>query len=386
VDLESVAAALGGEVVESEAGQAILVEQVHAIPPARPGDGIARLGLDPDATAGGLCFLDTETTGLSSGAGNQVFLIAMAWRRAEALVVRQYILADPGHEAAFLDAACADISASGALVTYNGRSFDVPVLQTRLVMTRRPPIPDDKPHLDLLWPVRRAYRPRLGVCTLGNVEMMVLGRDRGEDVPGYLIPELYFKFLRRRDPDMLHAILAHNRQDVVTLSLLLDRLLDDLDEPVACHPLDRIGLARLLEAAGDVAGALHVYERTWLEADDAWDGEIWPGDWTAVEVAYIAGLRLALLRRRAGEHDAAQRVLAELWQRHPAPFEAGIMLAKHLEHRRKDVTGALDVVAAAADALEEMPGRTVREDRWLGDLRRRRLRLERKVAKVADAA
>src|SRR5205807_9523180 len=131
---------------------------------------------------------------------NHVFLIAMGWRLDHGFLLRQYLLPDPAMEQAFLAEVCADLERSALLVSYNGRAFDTPVLQSRLVMARPPGDALDQPHLDLLFPVRRIFKARVGSCTLGNVEAEVLGRDRGDDIPGFLIPDLYFSFLRRRDP------------------------------------------------------------------------------------------------------------------------------------------------------------------------------------------
>jgi len=254
----------------------------------------------------------------------------------------------------------------------------------RLLMSRRSPGCLLKPHLDLLHPVRRIFKARLGSCTLQNVEALVLGRDRGDDIPGYLIPEMYFAYLRSRDPELLRSVVAHNRQDVVSLSLLLDHLLGLPDSGTAAHPLDRFGLARVLESCGQVERAIAIYDQLWDEADCAWDGEVWPGAWTPVELAYVLGLRLAVALRRHGLLERAEAVVEAAWRRYPRPWEAGIMLAKILEHRRKDRSAAIEVVSAALEALQESGSRNPSEERWLVDLRKRHARLEGKRA--AEAA
>jgi uncharacterized protein len=363
---------------ENSAGPFVVVEEVYSLPPRRiSAEAPAWLfGGDEVPPDPGLCFFDTETTGLSGGVGNQVFLMAMAWRVGGGLLMRQYLLPDPACEQAFLEAISADLDASAAVVSYNGRSFDAPVLAGRFLMARRSPECLRKPHLDLLHPVRRVFKARLGSCTLQNVEALVLGRDRGDDIPGYLIPEMYFSYLRSRDPELLRAVLAHNRQDVVSLSLLLDHLLRVLDGGGAMHPLDRFGAARLLEAWGETDRAVRLYQELWLEADGGWDGDVWPGAWTPVELAYVLGLRLATAERRAGRAERSEVVLQAIWRRHPQPWEAGIMLAKILEHGRKDRAAAMEVVSAALGALESITWRSPQEERWLMDLRRRQVRLE----------
>jgi uncharacterized protein YprB with RNaseH-like and TPR domain len=378
-DLDGLAAGLGGEVRENICGPYVVVEVVHPMPPTVGYDAASALfvgvtGEEP-LVESKLCFFDTETTGLSGGVGNQVFLMATAWRVPGGLVVRQYLLADPVLEDGFLEAISTDLAASCALVSYNGRSFDSPVLEGRLVLSRRTADCLRRPHLDLLHPARRVFKWRLGQCNLQNIEAMVLGQDRDDDIPGYLIPEMYFAYLRSRDPELLRDVVAHNRQDVVSLSLLLDHLVEVVAGRGSAHPLDRMGVGRLLESAGLVDDALRVYQELWQESPAAWDGDVWPGAWTPVELGYVVGLRLATLRRRRSQADMAEEVLEHLWQRHRRPWEAGIMLAKDLEHRRKDRAAALEVASAARTALEDQAFRTPKEERWLADLLKRQQRL-----------
>lgn len=386
IDLDRVASELGGEVRENVAGPFVVLEEVRPMPPSRgyvQGSALVSGLSDGPLDEGGLCFWDTETTGLSGGVGNQVFLLATAYRVAGGLLLRQYVLPDPAYEDAFLEAVAADLGGSCALVSYNGRTFDSPVLEGRLVLSRRTPDCLRRPHLDLLHPVRRVFKARLGQCNLPNVEAMVLGQDRGDDIPGFLIPEMYFTYLRSGDPSVLRSVIAHNRQDVVSLSLLLDHLLELLRDGGGAHPLDRFGAARLLETAGQPDRALALYEGLWQEAECGWDGEVWPGSWTPVELAYVLGLRLATARRRRGDHAAAEPVLRSIWRAHPARWQAAIMLAKDLELRRKDRSAALEVTSAARAALEASYQRSIRDERWLEDLRRREARLERRTEAAA---
>jgi hypothetical protein len=382
-DLRGLAACLGGSVGENPAGAFVVVEEVYPLPPRTAAWADAPpwlFGAESNPSEPGMCFFDTETTGLSGGVGNQVFLMAMAWRVPGGLLMRQYLLPDPAFEQAFLEAISTDLDASAAVVSYNGRSFDAPVLEGRFLMARRSPECLRKPHLDLLHPVRRIFKARLGSCTLQNVENRVLGRDRGEDIPGHLIPEMYFSYLRSRDPEQLRTVVAHNRQDVVSLSLLLDHLVGVVEDGGAAHPLDRFGAARLLESVGEVERAVALYEGLWLEVDGDWDGEVWPGAWTPIELAYVLGLRLAAAQRRRGCVERSELVLKAIWRRHPEPWEAGIMLAKVLEHRRKDRAAASEVVSAALSALESLSWRSPKEDRWVTDLRKRHRRLASRAA------
>jgi len=369
---------------ENHWGPYVVVEELLPLPP-----GVAWDPLEPGWLAGsppdpleehGLCFFDTETTGLNGGVGNHAFLVALGWRMGKSMLMRQYVLPDPGLELPFLEAVSADIGASGALVSYNGKAFDVPVLEGRLLLSRRSADCLRRPHLDLLHPSRRLFKARLGACNLQNIEAMVLGRDRGDDIPGCLIPEMYFAYLRRRDPEVLRDVLVHNRQDVVSLSLLLDHLVGCLRDGSGAHPLDRFGAARLLEAAGEADRALAVYLQLWEECDGCWNGEVWPGTWTPFDLGYVVGLRLATIHRRRGALAEGEAVLSWLWGRHPRAWEAAIMLAKHLEHRRKDRVAAGEVVSAAIAALETERYLAPGEQKCLVDLRRRAGRLARKPA------
>jgi uncharacterized protein YprB with RNaseH-like and TPR domain len=390
IDLPRLASTVGGEVRENTCGPYVIIEELLPLPPrpAFDGGGAGWLAGIPgvDLAEEGLGFFDTETTGLSGGVGNSVFLLALGRRLPGGFLLRQYVLPDPALEDSFLEAIAEELAACESLVSYNGRSFDVPLVEARLLMSRRVATCLERPHLDLLHPARRVYKPRLGACNLQNVEAMVLGQDRGDDIPGHLIPEMYFSYLRSRDARPLRPVIAHNRQDVVSLSLLLDRLMVSLRDLDAAHPLDRFGLGRMLEAMGEVERAAMVYAGLWDESDGGWNGEVWPGNWTPVELAYVVGLRLATIHRRRGEVEAGAEIAQALWRRHPQPWEAGIMLAKHLEHRAKDRAAALEVVSAALEALEALDWRPIPEERYLADLRRRSARLTRPRAKPAKAA
>lgn len=379
LDLDRTAVELGAQVVENAYGRTLLIEEVVVAPVTTELDasGAELLGMTgSEREPARLCFFDTETTGLSGGVGTQVFLAALAWRVPSGVLLRQYFLPDPSAERAMLHELRKDLESSDTLVTYNGRSFDVPLVESRLLMCRWPGDSIRIPHIDLLHPVRRLYRNRIGSCSLGCVESQVLGRDRGEDIPGFLIPEAYFSFLRRREVGVLREVLAHNRQDVVSLSLLLDHLCRLIREAGSqAHPLDRFGLARMLESGGDQERAARLYEELWAESAEGWNGEVFPEAWSPVELGYVTGMRLAALQRRRGLVHLCEPILEELWQRHPRPFEAGIMLAKHLEHRRKDRRAALELVEAALQALEDEPAWGRKEERWVEDLRRRRGRL-----------
>jgi uncharacterized protein len=225
-------------------------------------DLLAALGGDPRLAAllhEQLVLLDTETTGLAGGTGTYVFLVGLGFLTTDAtgpaFVVRQYFLRQLREERALLHALGALLAQFGALVTFNGKSFDWPLLATRYTLARQAMPAAAWPHLDLLHPARRVWRHRLPSCSLSALEAAILGVQRASDVPSALIPDLYFRYLRDGDPQPLLPVLAHNEADIVSLAALLIHLgqLAGPDGPAAYPELpgaDRYGLATLQAALG----------------------------------------------------------------------------------------------------------------------------------------
>jgi hypothetical protein len=170
-----------------------------------------------------VCF-DTETTGLAGGVGTRAFMIGSAqWRDGE-LVVRQLYLTALRGEAEMLRSFSACLPADAIFVSYNGRSYDAPLLKGRYRLHRQAHPFDDRGHVDLLYPVRRAYRGVWENCRLQTIERQLLGIVREDDLPGHEAPAAWLAYLRGQSSTNLGRVLDHNRQDVVTLAILLDRL------------------------------------------------------------------------------------------------------------------------------------------------------------------
>ena len=329
------------------------------------------LGLAPDDLRRPL-FLDTETTGLSGGTGTVAFLIGLACRDGAGLRLVQFFLRDFNQEDALLWAVGQYVQQAGVVVSYNGRTFDWPLLQTRLVMRRVDPSWPSPPHLDLLTLARRIFKPRLPDCALQTIEQAVLDLHRLEDLPGSLIPGRYLAWLRERDLHVLEPVFSHNRQDVLSMALLLARFervlagLEDLD------PLDRFGRARLLEAKGFTQQAIAEYRWLWVES-------------RRVQLTFTArgaiGLRLAKLLRRQGQWAEARAVLEECWHCQAFPYPAAIELAKLLEHQARDLEAARRLVG---DALRLLSVAVVPNPQWQADLRRRMQRLDRRRQRGTD--
>jgi hypothetical protein len=217
-------------------------------------------------------YFDTETTGLSTGAGTVIFMAAVARLEGPWVTVRQYVLPDFPYEPPLLRAVAADLATFPRLVTYNGRTFDMPMLAARLTVhglfREQATLPDV--HDDLLPDARRLFRRPLGGARLADVESGVLGVRRASDCPGSEVPARYFGYLQGGSPDILAEVLDHNFQDVVSLVLLeaeLCRLRDGGWREA--RVLDPRGMALELLRAGAVDDALELVEAAQGAATDA---------------------------------------------------------------------------------------------------------------------
>lgn len=290
----------------------------------------------PVGSPGGMVLCDLETTGLQRGAGTVPFLYGWATVVGQRLELEQWLLPQLGSELPLVEAALDRLRAASLLVTYNGASYDLPLLRARTVMTgvdRAWPAP---PHLDLLPLVRRLFRHRLPRCTLRSAEVGLLHRTRQGDLPGREAPERYWHFLRTGEAAPLEAVVQHNREDVVSLVRLLDRLARHLDLE-APHPSDWLSLGRLAESRGRLGEAAESYRRAERLSPPPLDR--------------AGALRRARLLRRQGEADQAREAWTAIWQRWGDP-EAAEALCVELEHRQGDPRAALEL---ARRALPDAP-------------------------------
>lgn len=234
---------------------------------------LAQLGLRGEAPRRweDILFLDTETTGLSSGAGTYVFLLGTARIEAGELVLRQHLLQDLGGERRFVQAITDEMSAFRACASYNGKSFDLPILRTRVVLALRAELSVDESHLDLLHPARRLWKDRFGSTTLRQLEASVLDDPRVDDIPGALIPERYFGYLRTRDERVLEPVLRHNAKDVISLVRIADRVASAViaarSGRAPDHPPAALALGRIFDREGEHEAAFCCYESAYVEGD-----------------------------------------------------------------------------------------------------------------------
>jgi uncharacterized protein YprB with RNaseH-like and TPR domain len=171
-----------------------------------------------------MVFFDVETTGLSGGAGTLAFLAGCGWFENGGFRVRQFFLSGPAGEHAMLDGLAAIFDAASLLVTFNGRSFDVPLMETRWAYHRRECPTAELPHFDMLPPARLLWSRREDErtsCTLSALERSVLRFHRAGDVPGFEIPSRYFRFLRTGDSSVIQGVLEHNQHDLISLAAVM---------------------------------------------------------------------------------------------------------------------------------------------------------------------
>ena len=314
----------------------------------------------------GLLFVDTETTGLAGGTGTYAFLVGVARVENARLVVSQYFMRDFDDEPALLAALAPLLATASAVVTFNGGGFDLPLLETRFVLGRRP-WPATLPHLDLLRPARRVWTGWLADCRLTTLEQAVLGLDREDDVPGGIIPLLYFDYLRSRRATPLRRVFEHNRSDVLSLVALVGWFGRALAGVADVRPEELAGLGRLWEPV-DLERGLACYRAAL-------------GAGVREPVARWTRLRLAWWEKRAARWEAA----CTLWEAarghqvfDPRPWEE---LAKYQEHRARDLAAARAIVqdalgmahstGATSRVLEAFAYRLERIDRRLARQPRR---------------
>jgi uncharacterized protein len=314
-------------------------------------------------------FLDTETSGLAGGTGTFAFLVGAArFNDVGELVLQQFFMRDPSEEPALLDALGRFLAPAQAIVTYNGKAFDAPLLATRYRMHRLPNPMEGFSHLDLLPLARRLWRERLESRSLKYIEEHVLMAPRSlEEVAGYEIPWLYFDYLRTGDARPLKGVFYHNAMDVVTLAALMSHTASMLADPFhegIEHGLDVIAMARLYEHLGNWETAARLFEKG-LEMELE-EGHFWE-----------AVRRLAVLQKRRGDFEQA----VALWNQAAAQGHvyAHVELAKYYEHRSHDPKSALEWTRSAIKELKgaELPSYVRRH--WEQELRQRRQRLEQKV-------
>jgi len=372
LDVASVRGALPGKVHDTEHGQLHLIDEYlephhhHGKAPISKAlqvstQRLAQLALDPSLERVDIrraLFLDTETTGLAGGTGTVPFLIGIAWFEDESMRIQQLFLPELGREAPMLHWLRERLTESSCVVSFNGKTFDWPLLRNRFVLNRvrAPVLP---PHLDLLHCARRILRPRLRSVRLVELERKVLGMYREDDISGALIPQLYFDYLDGGDVSPMAKVMEHNANDLIALAALVAELVSHFDEVHGGDdPRDHLAYARVAERTGDQRRA-----RSFASAA-ARGG----GDSACTVEACMLSARMA---RRDGDIDEEEGALLRALTAADDELLRGVVeleLAKLYEHRRKDLQCALTHAAgtAPAEGKEASERRVARLMRRLG--------------------
>jgi uncharacterized protein len=421
MDLPQMAAVLGGRPVETPFGRCLVIDRRYEadrwhgsiqIGQCEANDLGALLILDP-ALSVSLCdrgqtpvddlrtfprtvFIDLETTGLSGGAGTVAFLVGCGFFDLGAFQVRQFLLTSYSSERALLWAVAEFFKGADLIVTYNGKSFDVPVMETRWLFHRLQMPLDQVPHFDMVHPARRLWRPRAasvgaddGGCRLVTLERTLFSVNRVGDVGGFEIPARFFRFLRSGDPRPLEAVLEHNRIDLISLAAVMARAVElARTGHLACRDCgEALALGRIYERAAADERAARTREGVMNDAASCYRRG---AESRAADIRAEALYRLALWHRRDrrfAEAAAIWRDVLELTEPRGVRRMIGMRalrrfaaeaLAVHHEHRDRDLGSAREL---ALFALEEAEA----DGRVADGVRHRLARLDRKIAKKTDA-
>ena len=317
-------------------------------------------------------FLDTETTGLAGGTGTYPFLVGIAWWDAGGLEVEQFFMREHSEEHSLLVALAERMAERRVLVTFNGKSFDWPLLETRFRMTRKIKTPAPRAHLDFLHPSRNLWRLKFGSVRLQDLERQVLGWHRGADVMSELIPAMYFDFLRGGPPEPLVPIFLHNQMDLRGLAGLACRVMTMLGDPESRgqDALELFGVSRICERRGETARAKQLYKQS-LAAE------------LPQATGRVARQSLARLAKRENDLTLARELWEAMLGNSREGYDAYEQLAIYFEHRAREPHRA---AAIARKALAEL-----RRANRLGTIepvayRQAREKFERRLARLERKA
>ena len=285
-------------------------------------------------------FLDTETTGLAGGSGTYAFLVGVAWWESGGLEIEQFFMREYSEERSLLFALRERIAEHPVLVTFNGKSFDWPLLETRYRMSRKISAPTPRAHLDFLHPARNLWRLRLGSVRLSELERRVLNWDRGTDVLSGQIPQIYFDYLRGGPPERLVPVLNHNQMDLRGLAALSSRILSLLSdaENIGENGLELFGVSRICEKRGEHSRARKLYEKS-IAA------------FLPAKTDRAARRSLARLAKQEGDFDLACELWKDALENSRHGYEAYEQLAIYYEHKARDLEQARQIVLRAIDEL-----------------------------------
>lgn len=314
-------------------------------------------------------FIDTETTGLSGGAGVYTFLIGVGRFQEEDFQISQFFLQDPAQEAAQLSALEDFLAPTKVIISYNGKAFDLPRLQSRYQTHHWPPPLRSILHIDLLHLARRLWSNQLSSCTLVDIESYILNFERSEeDVPGWQVSDLFFEYLHTQDPTPLRRIFYHNEMDVLSMVAILNRISDILNSPhnASMHPPEELlSVGKFYADLDEPESAISLLEKSICELDSESD-------------LYFEGLKtLSFLHKKKGDYHQA----VPLWKEatNHGELYAYIELAKYYEHHQKEYQEAIHWTLSAISEADNTRLESHKFDSLKGDLEHRLHRLKKKA-------
>jgi len=313
-------------------------------------------------------FLDTETTGLAGGTGTFAFMIGLGFFEGDGFLVHQFFMRDHSEERASLSLLEELLQSFQFLVTFNGRHYDIPLLETRLILSRISSKIREMPNFDLLYPSRRIWKGAYDNCRLITLESQLLGMERVDDIPAEWIPYLYFEYLQTGDGSKIQRVFYHNQMDILSMVALAGRIHLVYHDPQAARPrkgVEHFALGRLFWEHGHCEKAISCFEIALNRCNEnlTWEVMRW----------------LSTAFKKTGQSEKARSLWEEMaswpYKKDTFPY---VELAKYHEHRLKDFEGAIVYVEKA---LEQVSPHQQREVEML---QHRRVRLEQK--RVGNAA
>ncbi len=321
-------------------------------------------------------FFDCETTGLAGGVGTYAFLVGLGYLFGDEFRIEQYFMQDFHQERAILSAIAEKMNSFKFLVSFNGKCYDLPLLETRWTINR---IDFDSArwfHLDLLFPSRRLWKRRIGECSLSNIEQNVLRVGREIDVPSFMVPQIYFDYIRTGQAEALIPVFYHNSYDILSLlklSVMIDRALENFSSAEIENPIDLYSLGRIHQNLGNHDVSVRCFEQ-------ALSGKLSPQWQTEINVS------LAFAHKRSGSIKEAAKIWQGLTEEgFPFSLSAHEELAKYYEHKQKDYLKALFIVEQAISQLCYDPTsyHTPAHQVKVNSLEHRKSRLERKIQRTS---
>jgi uncharacterized protein len=386
ITIESV---VPGRLLETPSGEAYIVDQYYTrdyqhspkainskLSLTASRDAIAQWVREPlvatkDPTS--FAFLDTETSGLNGGTGTYAFLVGVGRFEANQFHLAQFFMRDPSEESSLLTALEAFLAPCTILVTFNGKAFDVPLLNTRyLLQGWRSPL-GDMVQVDLLHLARKIWRDRLPSRTLGNLEYQILGTTRSaQEVPGWMIPQIYFDYLRSGDARPMESVFYHNAMDVLSLATLLDHCAHLLAAPHSVRDgeeLEQVALARFYEDLGEMDTAVKIYHQCMTKK-------------IPLDIYWEIIQRLSFIYKSQNQKPLA----IPLWE-HAAQnghIYAHIELAKIEEHENRNYESAIHWTESALELLHSSGHTPFENLKWKKELEHRLHRLRKKMERLAS--